>query len=397
MRWTWVASNKDFDFLDLGAINMDVHDDSEADDLWTWDAQVRRGYTAPIATAYRNRWLTYYKGMYRAALPTAAGDFNPPTAADPMCHTYGWGLVRYGVLSNDPAAITEAEAIADIALTRVFGGITSANYPRASFGTGWGGGRNRARPAILVAYLAQATGKAKWTGWLNALIELYMGSPDWQAAPTNGIVQGGAYFCDQAWMNTNGQNAGYSGGARTAYASGDAAWSAGARSNSSYQYSLHGEFLWRAYLITKRTDVRDRLIQFARFIEYYAHDPAHTANGGPFVTSIFGHRAGARWHRDLPGAAHYDASVVNILVWGYKLTGDANLLARAKVHFRQATRWAEGQPGAGAGPLVAENQVSDFIDTRRNVGGSVFFTDNKGQLQFVYQIFENGGRPALEL
>jgi hypothetical protein len=173
------------------------------------------------------------------------------------------------------------------------------------------------------------------------------------------------------------------------------AYNNGARSNATYQYAMHGEFLWRAYLLTGRADVRDRIVKFARFMEYYAHDPAMTAQGGPFCGAYFGITpGGGRWHRDNPGAALYDASPINILVWGYKLTGDSALLTRARVHLDKCNRWKEGQPQAtGEAAQTSSGTVYTFIDTRRNTGGSPYFTNNKGQLQYVYQVFENGGSP----
>jgi len=403
MGWARTASDEDFVFsADPGPMSsntISIHDDDEADSLWTWFWQAQR-YGSAVPRAHRDRWLAYFRsGAYRNALPTTSGDFNPPTAADPMCHTYGWGLVTHGVLNGDAVAIAEAEAIADIAVQQVWRG----RFPTPGVdNTGWGGGRNRARPAILVAYLAEATGKAKWVDWRNALIDLYLQSPDWQEAPSNGIVQGGAYFCDKPWMSANGQNAGYIGNSRTSYANGDVAYDAGARSNTVYQFALHAEFLWRCLLSTGRADVRDRLIKFARFMQHYAHDPAHTARGGPFCGGYLGHNKGNYWHRDTPtdgAGAHYDISVVNILVWGYKLTGDNALLERAKVHMRQATRWNEGQPGAtGEAPQAAANEVWMFVDTHREHFGITddrFFAFNKGQLQYCYQLFENGGKPAL--
>lgn len=399
LGWARTSGDEAFDFVDLGAItSTDVHDDSEGDNLWTWDSQVQRGYTATIATTMRDRWLTYFRsGLYRADLladDANRGDVFPSTSADPFCHGYGPGLVRYGYLNGDATAITEAEAIADVGLTALFGSTTAPGSGAPSYGGrstvvlaasgnnfGVGGGRQMARIGQLVAHLVFATGKAKWLAWLKAITDAYMGASTWAEAPSLGIVQGGAYFCDRAWMTANGQQ-------------GTAAYDAGARSNSIYQYGMHAEFLWRAYLLTGRADVRDRLIKFARFMEYYAHNPANTGSGGPFCSSYMGITpGGGYWHRDIPGSAHYDASIVNILVWGYKLTGDSNLLTRARVHLRQGTRWAEGQPGAGGGPLVGANEVADFIDTRRNAGGSVEFTDNKGQLQYAYQVFENGGNP----
>jgi hypothetical protein len=86
--------------------------------------------------------------------------------------------------------------------------------------------------------------------------------------------------------------------------------------------------------------------------------------------------------------------VVNTLVWGYKLTGDVNLLNRARAHFRQGTRWAEGEPQhSGRGPLVGETDVYAFVDTRKNAE-QLYFAHNKGQLQYCYQLLENGGTPA---
>lgn len=394
LGWTRPNSPADesFDFVDPGAITTtDTHDDSETDDLWTWDTQHRRGYAASIVGTYRGRWLTYFKdGYYQddlVANDADRGDIEAVTSADPLCHLYGTGLVQIGYLDNDSTAMTEAEALADIGLNEHFGGTTSASYPSSSgFNVGYGGGRNMARIATLIAFLAYATGKSKWIGWLDAMIDAYMGASNW-ADTTSGlsIAAGGAYFCDRDWMDNNGQQ-------------GLAAWDSGARSNSTYQYGMHAEFLWRAWLITKRADVRDRLIAFARFMEYYAHNPANTGSGGPFCSSYFGITAGGGyWHRDVPGGANYDISVVNILVWGYKLTGDTDLLDRAKIHFRQATRWKELEPGANVSPspLVGATEVYDFLDTRRNVGGSPYFTDNKGQLIYGYQLLENGGDPAV--
>ena len=403
LSWTRPNSPTDesFDFIDPGAITeTDVHDDSEADDLWTWDTQVRRGYPDAIAATYRSRWLTYFKdGTYRADLiadDANRGDITPATSADPFCHGYGNGLITIGYLDNDATALTEAETIADVGLLNLFGstsspgssgtvgGRTVTALSSSGHNMGVGGGRQMARIGQLIANLAYATGKKKWMDWLDAITDAYLGAATWWDTTDGlGIVAGGAYFCDRDWMAVNGQQ-------------GTSAYDSGARSNSIYQYGMHAEFLWRAWLITKRSDVKDRIIAFARFMEHYGHNPANTGSGGPFCSSYMGITAGGGyWHRDVPGGANYDISIVNLLVWGYKLTGDTDLLDRAKVHFRQATRWREGEPGANVNPTpyVGATEVYDFIDTRRNTGGSQYFIDNKGQLQYCYQVFENGGDP----
>jgi hypothetical protein len=406
MGWSRTASNEEFVFSsDPGALSQtsqDIHDDDEHDILWVWQYQATRyaGTASATLTAnHRNRWLAYFKdGVYRSALPTVHGDLNPPTAADPMCHTCGWGLVLYGQMAGDSAAIAEAEAIADIALTQVFDGTTSSFYPGNGHDMGYGGGRNRSKTAILIAYLAEATGKAKWVGWRNALIDGYLNASTYVSVNTP-FGAGGAYMCDLDWMDNNGQLSGYVGNTAVSYSTPDAAWSAGVRSNASYQIALHNEFLWRSYLSTGRADLRTRIIALARFFQHYAHDPAQTTQGGPFVGGYFGVRLsdGARWHRDLPGAAQYDITVVNTLVWGYKLTGDTALLDRAKIHMRNATMYLEETPPNG-GPQVAANQVWMFLDTHReHFGDSTdkHFAFNKGQLPYCYQILENGGNPTV--
>jgi hypothetical protein len=281
--------------------------------------------------------------------------------------------VLWGVKENDAAAIAAAETIGDAAIGEM------GSMPSPSGSTGYGGGRNIARWLILFCYLAHATGKAKWVNWRNALIDRYANSTSWQEAPTLGIIQGGHYFCDRDWMNQNGQG-------------GTSAYDAGRRSNSVFMYGLHAEAVWRAFLSTGRADMRDRLIKMARFIQYYGHVPTHAV---PFTGAFMGHQNGAHWHRDGDNSANcsYDASVVNTLVWGYKLTGDTNLLNRARVHFRQATRWSEGNPAGGGGPLVGSNEVYAFVDTRKNPD-AIFFAHNKGQLQYCYQLFENEGNPT---
>jgi hypothetical protein len=316
-----------------------------------------------------------------------------------MCHTYGWGLVHYGVLNNDSVAIAEAEAIADIALTRVFGGTTSASYPPASGANmGYGGGRNRSRPAILVAYLAEATGKAKWINWRNALIDAYLGASTRQTVTTPDGT-GSFYSSDDTWVINNGNLVnGYVGTSAVNYADGVAQIAAGVRLNASYQSAHHVYFLWLAYMSTGRADVRQRIIECARFYQYFAHDPAQTAQGGPFIGAFFGFRGpNGFWHREYPGAAQYDLIAVNPLVWGYKLTGNAAMLARAKIHMRNGTLYPEATPPNGS-PQVANNQVWLFLDTHREHFGDTndkHFAFNKGQLQYCYQLLENGGRPAL--
>lgn len=373
LGWTWAASDKAFDFAaDPGPLSssIDVHGDGEGDDLWTWYQQYLRTGSA-LARTWAQRWRDYFVNVYPA-------DVVNDDAAFGYDHIYGWGLVLWGVKEGDAAALTAAEKIGDIAMS------ASSASPSSSGGIGYGGGRSWARWTILATYLAQALGTAKWVNYRNALLNRYANTSSWEEAGTGGIVQGGHYFVSRStyldvptWNNT---------GTVTTY-------DAGRRLNSTFMYALHAEAVWRGYLATGRADLRDKLIKMARFVQYYGHDPSHSM---AFASAYFGHESGNYWHRNInaSAAATYDISVVNTLVWGYKLTRDNALLDRAKIHFRQGTRWLEAEPGAtGRGPEVTATDVWAFVDTRKN-NSNRFFTHNKGQLQYCYQLFENEGIPA---
>jgi hypothetical protein len=372
LGWTWDAADKAFDFVpDPGVLtsSIDIHGDTEGDDLWTWYQQyLRTG--SPLARTWAQRWRDYFVNVYLTDVVQDDARFD-------YDHIYGSGLVLWGVKEGDSAALAAAEAIGEIAMSE------SGASPSSTGALGSGGGRGSARWTILATYLAQALGTAKWINWRNALFNRYARSSSWEEAPTRGIVKGGHYFVSRRtyleapnWNNTGTV----------------ASYDAGRRLNSTFIYGLHAEAVWRGYLATGRTDLRDKLIKMARFVEHYGHDPSHN----PKLTSAyFGHEQGNHWHRDANAAsATYDISVVNTLVWGYKLTGDENLLNRARAHFRQGTRWPEGAPGrTNRVALVGETDVYAFVDTRKNPERR-YFTHNKGQLQYCYQLFENGGAPA---
>lgn len=373
LGWTWDAADKAFNFAaDPGVLtsSINVHNDGEADDLWTWYQQyLRTGST--LARTWAQRWRDYFVNVY----PTDVKNDDAQYGYD---HIYGWGLVLWAVKERDAAALAAAEKIGDIALSK------SGASPLSGGAIGYGGGRSWARWTILATYLAQALGTAKWIDYRNALLNRYVNSSSWEEAGIRGIVQGGHYFVSRGtyldsptWNRT---------GTVTTY-------DAGRRINSTFMYGLHGEAVWRGYLATGRTDLRDKLVKMARFVEYYGHDPSHSPK---FTSAYFGHENGNYWHRDanMSASATYDISVVNTLVWGYKLTGDVNLLKRARSHFRQGTRWTEGEPQrSGRGPLVGETDVYAFVDTRKNAE-QLYFAHNKGQLQYCYQLLENGGTPA---
>jgi hypothetical protein len=134
-------------------------------------------------------------------------------------------------------------------------------------------------------------------------------------------------------------------------------------------------------------------------VQHYAHDPTWV---GPGVGSRFGHEGdGSRWTSGggdsgsvllHPSDCSYDMSLVNLMVIGYKLTGDATLLTRAQVHFSRGNRWNPGDGNNLWGNDI--NGVHKYVDTACD-NSREEFQFNKGALQYCYMIFENGGNPTV--
>jgi hypothetical protein len=96
----------------------------------------------------------------------------------------------------------------------------------------------------------------------------------------------------------------------------------------------------------------------------------------------------------------YTTSIVNLLVMGYKFTGDTTFLSGpasnghypAQYCFNRGTKSIYGSLTQRE---VADNVVGHFVDTKFDTStGSVYLGYNKGELQYTYLIFENGGAPT---
>jgi hypothetical protein len=99
----------------------------------------------------------------------------------------------------------------------------------------------------------------------------------------------------------------------------------------------------------------------------------------------------------------YTVSIVNLLVMGYKFTGDSTFLVgsplpgggpySAQYCFNRGTK---NQYGSLTQRECADNVAGHFVDTRFDTStGSVYLYNNKGELQYTYLIFENGGAPTV--
>lgn len=366
-----LAADPSFSVTDPGS-----HNDTEGDDLWTSLMMYRRGG----GQGYLDRakaWVTYYKTRYLQCLPADGETFCFDRDNFLMDHVYGWGLVawyEYTCANStcDTAALTVAEDIAaqveDFWAHRANGRTT---YPTPGQWTmAYYDLRGPGRHLLLITRVAEATGKQRWITLRDRLIELFMQSPDWDATR-------GMYFVSKEATDS---------------ALGAGTYDSGVRVNSAFQIGILAEAFEQVYRVTGRQDVKDRLIAMANYVNQYGLDPTYQYTG-----SRFGHKNGAIWHNySRNGSTNfwdsvYTTSLVNTLVFGYKYTGNRALYDRAKYFLNRGTKGIYGDPSTRT---AGDTQVHHFIDsTFDNGSGNFYFRYNKGELQYTYLLFLNGGLP----
>jgi hypothetical protein len=349
----------------------DIHGDTEGDDLWTYLHMYRRtgekGYFDRAAA-----WARYFKEDYRTCVGEGYADFCYDLDAFGADHLWGWGLVDWYLFTGDLQALEEAERLAEV--------VEALHGPNTTFGCYVVdacleyGPRGAARHLLLVTRVAEVTREARWIALRDKILDRILTAPEWDE-------ELGMYFVGE-WSTDSWLWEG-------AYAS-------GARIQSSFQVGWLSEALYRAYLATGREEIRERLVSMARFVAAYGLDPQYQYTG-----SAFGVVNGQVWH-DYSSQQPvtfwdpvYTTSLVNTLVLGYKYSGDPQLLGAAKTFFNRGTKGIYGEPTARR---AGDNEVSHFIDTEFASAHGYFYLDNnKGELQYTYLIFENGGDPTVEL
>jgi putative transposon-encoded protein len=371
--WTWSTSQEPNFPSDSTYVvsDPDIHGETEGDDLWTYLMMYRRtgqkGYL-DRATA----WANYFENV----MLTCPGDYYTTYCYDRdafgLDHAYGWGLLAWYEYTGDTKALTTAESIgADI--EAIWSKRVNNNYPvPGQFSMSYYGARQPARHLLLITRLAEVTRKQRWIDLRDKLIDLWLQSPDWDS-------NYGMYFVGD-WQ--------------TDYVAGAGTYASGVRMQSSFSLAILGEAFEHAYRTTGRAELRNRMIAMARFVDKYGLDPVYQ-----YTSSWFGIKNGQSWQKysaQTPVTFWdpvYTESLVNILVRGYKYTGDRTLYDRAKYFFNRGTKGIYGEPVKRA---ASDTQVGHFIDTIfDSSSGNFYLGYNKGELQYTYAIFENGGSPTV--
>lgn len=378
--WTWNTSAEPAAVSEpvsnYSVNNPDVHGDTEGDDLWTHLMMYRRSGN-PVYLNRAQAWLNYFKNSYRedcTAFPN--GSFCYDRGAFGLDHLWGSGLVawyEHSCLTGncDTATLTEAENLA-AEVESLWGPSSTFSCLPANACLHYGL-RQAARHLLLATRVAEATGNNRWVQLRDQILARILASPMWDATR-------GMYFLGD-WMTDSNFGAG-------AYAS-------GVRVQSTFQIGVLAEAFFHVYRLTGNTVVRERLAAMAEFAYQHGLDPTYQYAG-----NMFGLKNGQTVHSyntsqstTLNCSTYWDpvytTSLVNVLVMGYKFTGERRYYDRARTLFNRGSKGIYGQACTRA---AADDVAHHFVDTRFASASSYYMYDyNKGELQYTYLLFENGG------
>lgn len=363
--WSWSADQEPEavrePIANYTVSDVDLHGDTEGDDLWTYLMMYRRSGN-PVYYYRALAWADYFK-QYRGSDEYR---YDEGFLHD---HMYGWGLVewyRYTCEQGtcDDAALLAAEALAGD-VEAYWSTRMDNDWPvPGEFRMAYYSLRQGARHLLLAAYLAEETGKQRWVELRDRLTELWMQSPDWDSR--------GMYFHGD-WQTDN-------------YL-GEGTYAAGGRYVSTFQIGILAEAFFHVWRATLRSDIRQRLVDMAKFVNQYALEP-----NCDYAASSFGIVDGKPWYSYTCGEFWdpvYTTSLVNTLVLAYKLTGERAYYDRAKHFFNRGTK---GVYGSSTERAAADDAVAHFVDTKfSSATGDKYLDYNRGELQYTYLIFENGG------
>jgi hypothetical protein len=355
----------------------DIHGDTEGDDLWSYLMMYNRSGN----TVYLNRaigWARYFKDDYNQCV----GSSNRTLCYDYstygiLCHIYGWGLVDYYYYTGNSAYLVAAKAIADRVYNYWSNYQGSGNWAPVGTSMAKYGARANARHLLLAIRVAAATGLSKYITLRDYLINMWINSGDWDSR---------GMYCDSE-EETDG-------------ILGSGAWAAGARIQNAFNIGILAEALNRAYLVSGNATLKSRLIAMAGWANTYGMQNTYFLTG-----SSFGVVNGSKWHRGLDSSppwgcdGNYSTALVNLFVMAYKFTGNTTYLTQAKYYFNRGTKGPQDVSGDSACRQrpAGDTVVEHFVDTRFDSSSGYEYLDhNKGELQYTYLLFENGGLPLVE-
>ena len=288
-------------------------------------------------------------------------------------HLYGWGLceaVRDGVITGTEA--TNAKTAIDNQVAYL-SSITTQNPGDVIAGSG-PYGRKWARFLRFAVAAYEASPIAANKTWRDRVINIILQDPD--VDPTWNVT-----FFNESFTNGSPGSLFDS----LTYTSGD-------RAINTFHMGIWMDALWQAWRVldaesdSRAATVRQRLIDLATFYRDFGPEPSGV-DGGKIPRFVFFNISGTRIGGDGSYGSRgvYTIAPTNGLVMAYKFTGTQSLLDAAWTNYK---KWLELIDGA--------NTVGHYVDSRLDSSQSYrVLGANKGELQYVYALFENGGNPLL--
>ncbi|HKP95496.1 MAG TPA: hypothetical protein VJ385_07050 [Fibrobacteria bacterium] len=370
MTWSAAAEPNYASAKGFSVGDPDIHGDTEGDDLWTYLMM----YLRSNQKGYLERadaWARYHMNQYVKCQGQEDRTLCYDESAFLLCHIYGWGLLAWYEYSGDAKALEAAEALGD-RLDKFLSTSSNKAYPvPGQKAMNYYGPRGPARHLHLITRLAEVTGKKRWIDLRDLLINLWMKSPDWDGK--------GMYFVGD-WQ--------------TDYKLGEGSYAAGIRIMPSFQLGVLTEAFAQAYRTTQDPRIKEKMIAMARFVEKYGLDPKYEYTGSHFglKNGVIYHDYSAKTTVDFWDPA-YTTSLVNTLVWGYKLTGDKALLDKAFHYYDRGNKGIYGEAVKRSG---VDGQIHHFADSRFSSASENQYLDyNKGELQYTWALFDQNKPGAI--
>ena len=362
-------------FSDSGA-GGEFHQISEGDELWTaYQMYSRLHETEPDAAQPYFTRAQNLVGYYVNTWPDGAWERakQNPCLLD---HVYGWGLKDWGLRENDDAALAVLEAL--VLDTRAF--LIEMDWYAGYTGAFGGGQRRWARLLRLGVAAGEVSSEPNVLEFRDQVVENVMTTPHWDD-------DAGMYY----WGENRTNNV-FEGG-----------YAAGWRGASSFHIGMLADSMWQLHRVLRggtnigswtAADVKTRIVRMADWIVQYGRDPNlpdDNPNTDGFETGAsMGLQNGTTLQHRSASFSAYNVSLVNMLVFAYKLTGDASYLERAWTHFLDTQN--NYTSGLSSSPTTIDHYVDSLLSS---ANGFAYLRVNKGELQYCYALFENGGAPII--
>ena len=364
------------------ATSRDLHADTESDFLWTAYHMWKRLEGIKPNSIWADKVVVskeFFITTYQTIQFDDSGAASGPTETDVnQDHAYGWGLCDW--YASEGASEPDGGAAALAAINQL---VQSYNDWFSA------GGQFPVAPGDTI--FDRAPGMRRWARQLRFAVRAAEVSPTafniaWRDRVIDIVLQGPDFDPDaEAYVYADGAPRIYDG---FSYANGD-------RLANAFHSGILGDALYHAWRVLnaegdpRALTIGDRLVKQGTFWRDNGEDSVgevQLLTGVNINSGVSLHNLGSS------SQGIYTISPVATLVYAYKLTGDSSYLDKAWAY------WMKFQTNHGLQFVggFTEGDLSHYTDSQLASGDNFRnLAHNKGQLQYIYPLFENGGDPVV--